>query len=266
VWGPDEDTLTAANEVRLRYADAVIGIPNETRQPFADGSTDFERILPGPDRMYPDTDSPPSRVTRERVDRLQAALSPRPWEREERYRAAGVPTSTIHYLIRRGGATLVDRVVEAGGADVKQACLLFGERLKALRRAGVAVDGVGAARWCEFFSRVLAQPVLWEAWEVIVRALAGAPDRGMDAVVDSLALGAAPGDWPGGVTRAVSEASGRLYAPGDERLFRFSMGLAMRELRGRVPATVVAEALRAEIARGRAAAGSGTPAEGGSTR
>ena len=45
------------------------GIPNETRQPFEDGSTDFERILPGPDRMYPDTDSPPSRVTRERVDR-----------------------------------------------------------------------------------------------------------------------------------------------------------------------------------------------------
>ncbi len=90
VWGPDEDTVTAANEVRLRYIDAIYGIPNETRQPFADGSTDFERILPGPDRMYPDTDSPPSRVTRERVERLQAGLQPRPWERESRYAAAGV--------------------------------------------------------------------------------------------------------------------------------------------------------------------------------
>ena len=47
VWGPDEDTVTAADEVRLRYIDAINGIPNETRQPFEDGSTDFERILPG---------------------------------------------------------------------------------------------------------------------------------------------------------------------------------------------------------------------------
>ena len=33
VWGPEEDTLTAAEEVRLRYVDAIDGIPNETRQP-----------------------------------------------------------------------------------------------------------------------------------------------------------------------------------------------------------------------------------------
>jgi glutamyl-tRNA(Gln) amidotransferase subunit E len=88
VWGPEEDTMTAVNEVRLRYADATEGIPNETRQPFPDGSTDFERILPGPDRMYPDTDSPPSRVT-ERVERC-ASRRPAAVEREARWRG-GVP-------------------------------------------------------------------------------------------------------------------------------------------------------------------------------
>ena len=72
VWGPAEDADTAINEIRIRYGDATLGVPNETRQPFRDGSTDFERILPGPDRMYPDTDSPPTRVTRERVERLEA--------------------------------------------------------------------------------------------------------------------------------------------------------------------------------------------------
>ena len=73
VWGPERDTRTAAEEIRIRYAEATDGVPNETRQPFEDGSTDFERILPGPDRMYPDTDSPPTRVTRERVERLQGS-------------------------------------------------------------------------------------------------------------------------------------------------------------------------------------------------
>jgi len=266
VWGPDEDTVTAANEVRLRYADAVNGIPNETRQPFADGSTDFERILPGPDRMYPDTDSPPSRVTRERVERLHAALAPRPWEREERYLAAGVPTSTIHYLIRRGAARLVDRVVDSGGADVKQACLLFGERLKALRRAGVTVDAVPEARWCEFFVRVSGQPVLLEAWEAIVRAMAMAPERDVETVVADLGLGVAPEEWRTSTRAAVEEARDRAYAPGDDRLSRFSMGLAMRTLRGRVPAVDVAEVVRACIADGTSGTADRADGEGGSGR
>ena len=248
VWGPDEDTMTAADEVRLRYIDAINGIPNETRQPFEDGMTDFERILPGPDRMYPDTDSPPSRVTRERVERLHAQLSPRPWEREARYLAAGVPMSTIHFLIRRGAARLVDKVTAACQAPVKTACVLFGERVKGLRRAGVAVDGVPDDRWCQLFEAAAARPVLWQACEQIVRAMAAAPETDVAAIVAALDLGQAPEEWGPRVTAAVTAASAGLYAPGADRFFRFSMGLAMRELRGKVPALDVAGAVRTEIA------------------
>ena len=245
---PDEDTITAVNEIRLRYVDAIDGIPNETRQPFADGSTDFERILPGPDRMYPDTDSPPSRVTRERVERLHAALSPRPWEREARYRAAGVPTPAIHYLIRRGGARLVDKVVDACQAPVKQAGLLFGERVKALRRDGVAVDAIPDARWCELFTVAAERPVLWQAWAAVVRAMAASPSQPVLDIVESLQLGVAPAAWSQRAEAAVAGARPRLFgAAGDNRLFRFSMGLAMRELRGRVPALEVADAVRTAI-------------------
>jgi Asp-tRNA(Asn)/Glu-tRNA(Gln) amidotransferase B subunit len=50
------------------------------------------------------------------------------------------------------------------------------------------------------------------------------------------------------VAGAVTGAVPRLYWPGDDRLFRFSMGLAMRELRGKVPALEVADAVKTEIA------------------
>ncbi len=102
-------------------------------QPFADGSTQFERILPGPDRMYPDTDSPPQRIVSERVERLQANLPQPPWIRQHRYREAGVPLPVIHFLIRRGDARRVDRVVERVGTEIKFACFFFGEQLKGLR-------------------------------------------------------------------------------------------------------------------------------------
>ena len=249
VWGPEEDTVTAANEVRLRYVDAINGIPNETRQPFEDGMTDFERILPGPDRMYPDTDSPPSRVTRERVERLQAGLQPRPWDREARYAAAGVSATTVYFLIRRGAARLVDMVTADCQAPVKQACLLFGERLKALRRAGVPVDAIADEQWCGFFAAVAAQPLLWQAWELLVRAMAAAPER--TAGGDRRRPRPRRARRTGGAaasSRPSADASRRLYAPGADRLFRFSMGLAMRELRGKVPALEVADAVKTEIA------------------
>ena len=78
VFGPEGDVRTAAEEIRLRFADATVGVPKETRQALVGGYTTFERILPGPDRMYPDTDSPPTRVTDARVAAIKAGLKPAP--------------------------------------------------------------------------------------------------------------------------------------------------------------------------------------------
>ena len=91
VWGPPGDMGTAASEVTLRAREATIGIPSETRQALRDGTNGFERILPGPDRMYPDTDLPPLRITTERLERIRSRAGEPYWERDARYRQLGVP-------------------------------------------------------------------------------------------------------------------------------------------------------------------------------
>ena len=247
VWGAEQDTLTAAEEIRLRYVDAVDGIPNETRQPFEDGSTDFERILPGPDRMYPDTDSPPQRVTRERVDRLRAPLPEPPWVREERYASAGVPRPVIHYLIRRGGAQLVDAVVEAGAADLKKACFFFGERIKGLRRSGVAVDDIDTYGWIDLFDLVARVPVLWQAIDELIRWMSENPALNVEDYTRVAGLGTKPGNWRGRVARRVAEAEPDHPDGSDDQRVRFLLGTAMNELRGRVPANEVEDAIRTEM-------------------
>jgi len=248
VWGPTEDTITAADEIRLRYADASDGIPNETRQPFRDGSTDFERILPGPDRMYPDTDSPPTRVTRERVERLGTGLPARPWEREAKYSAVGVPRNTIHFLIRRGGARLVDRVVAEAGADLRRACFFFGERLKGLRRNGVGVQAVPEERWLEFFRLVGERPVLWESRDRLVRLMAASPATGVAELVEAEGLGAAPGAWRDSLPGEWRLAAAESYDGTRERVARFLVGRLLATLRGRVSAADVAAAVERQSA------------------
>lgn len=240
VWGPERDTHTAAAEIRLRYVDALDGVPNETRQPFRDGTTDFERILPGPDRMYPDTDSPPTPVTRERVERLQAALPERPWKREARYAAAGVPRHVAHYLVRRGGATLVDRVVREGTADLRHAAFFFGERIKGLRRAGVAVDAVPADAWVALFRAFGERPALREAWATIARRLAEGHDP-----ATALADFTAPADWNAHLPSWLQEAREESYDDDPGRFGRHATGRVLDRLRGRVAAARVHAALRA---------------------
>jgi len=247
VWGPEEDTVTAIEEVRLRYVDAIDGVPNETRQPFADGSTDFERILPGPDRMYPDTDSPPQRITRDRVDRLLVGLPPAPWDREARYRAAGAALDTIHFLIRRGGARLVDLVVERAGADLRLACELLGERCKGLRRGGVAVDAIPDERWLELFGLLRERPVLVEAFDRLVGRAAAAPEEELAGWAASEDLGVAPDGWREGATETA--ASTALDHPDGTvgQRHRRAMGVVMPGLRGRVPGREVAEVVRGAV-------------------
>jgi len=247
VWGPAEDTATAVEEVRLRYADAIQGVPNETRQPFADGSTDFERILPGPDRMYPDTDSPPTRVTRERVERLSLGLPERPWQREARYRAVGVPVGTIHYLIRRGGAALVDRVVADAGAELRRACFFFGERLKGMRRAGVPVQAIPVERWVEWFRLCALRPVLWESWGTVVRRMAAAPGAAVETMIAEAGLGVAPPDWRGTVPSLLVVATAEAHDSDPGRLARLLLGRALAKLRGRVSVADVAAAVSTAV-------------------
>ncbi len=242
VWGAERDTVTAAEEIRLRYVAALDGVPHETRQPLPEGHTSFERILPGPERMYPDTDSPPQRVTRERVERLRLGLPEPPWEREARYAAAGVARDTIHYLIRRGGARLVDRVVEEHGTDLGRACRFFGEEAKGLRRAGVDVDAIGAERWCELFGRFRRYPVQWEARRELVERVAGRPDRTVDETLAEFET-AEPAGWQERWTEQARRANPHGEMTRDQR-FRDLMGRAMRELRGKVPGRRVAETLR----------------------
>ena len=98
VWRNEVDTETAAKEIIIRAKEATIGIPSETRQALRDGTNGFERILPGADRMYPDTDLPPTRITNEHLNKLKLDLPEKFWISEEWYNKLGIPKDTIRDL------------------------------------------------------------------------------------------------------------------------------------------------------------------------
>ena len=248
VFGPEEDCRTAAEEIRLRFADATRGVPKETRQALVGGFTTFERILPGPDRMYPDTDSPPTRVTEDRVAGLKARLRPTPWDRITRYLAWRVPEETCHHLIRRGGAEILDTVVERTGVDGLVASIEIGQRAKHLRRAGLPMERLGAEEWVQVFDLFTDGRIPREAIGPVAGRMA---KDGLSAVQAAAAEGIAllqREEW-GGLVQQFSLAGYReRRSDGLETRVRFLAGRAMAELKGRAPAAEVAATLRARLA------------------
>ncbi len=141
--GPHEDLLTAARETVARVREAFEGVPSETRQALPGGRTTFERILPGPDRMYPDTDLPPEPVPEETVEAIRGRLRPRPWERREAWSALGVPEQLCARLINWGSADLFDRTRASARWHAPALASLLTDRRRGSRRAGADWSRLG---------------------------------------------------------------------------------------------------------------------------
>jgi len=247
VFGPEADCRTAAEEIRLRFADATVGVPQETRQAVTGGFTTFERILPGPDRMYPDTDSPPTRVTNDRVEALRERLRPVPWERIARYMSWRVPEETCQYLIRRGGAEILDAVIEKTGVDGLVAAIEIGQHAKALKRSGIPVERLGVSEWVQIFDLFTDGRIPREIIPVVAARVA---EDGLSAEAAAHAEGVAiqsREQWVEEVDRLTMEGYQGEKVDTQEKRLRFLAGRAMERLMGKAPAKEVAEYLRAKL-------------------
>ena len=111
VWASEDDIQMAVNEIIIRAKEATIGIPSETRQALSDGTNGFERILPGADRMYPDTDLPPKKITEDRINKIKSWLPEQFWERQKWYKELAIPTDTIDELSISKYAVLFKKAV-----------------------------------------------------------------------------------------------------------------------------------------------------------
>ncbi|MCX7861866.1 MAG: Glu-tRNA(Gln) amidotransferase subunit GatE [Bacteroidales bacterium] len=129
-WGPDDDIKTAIETIEERCKLAFKGVPNETRKALSNGTTIFERVLPGPDRMYPDTDSAPIPLTNEYLQKIAQQL---PVPLNKRYQQLiewNVPTDTFTYLLRNNLVPLIEKIYHELQISPKFVATLLAHRLK----------------------------------------------------------------------------------------------------------------------------------------
>jgi len=130
IWGPEEDMETAIETVVERCEMIFDGVPNETRKSFPDGTTIFERVLPGADRMYPYTDSCPIPLSNEYIEKLGKDLPQDISERIELLSKWAVPADAFHFILSKNIFPIIEEICERFKFDPKRVAIFFGHTYK----------------------------------------------------------------------------------------------------------------------------------------
>jgi len=110
-WGPADDIKTALETIEERCKLAFTCVPSETRKSFENGTTIFERVLPGPDRMYPDTDSAPIPLKEEDINNLRKNILSDVIDRYHQLKKWGVPEDTYKFIFKKNLYPLIEDIV-----------------------------------------------------------------------------------------------------------------------------------------------------------
>ena len=245
VWGNEADVKTAVKEIRIRAIDATRGVPSETRQLLPDLTNTFERILPGPNRMYPDTDSPPTPISGERLARIRKIIPERIWDREKRLAELGLPRMLVRSLAISRYINVFDDIVKDMDINPVLVAVTLEERLKWLRRKGKDVDSISEEKIYQLFCRFKENRFSKEAIPVVLEFLADNLERTVDEAISALNL------YPISIEeleKIVVNVLDRFPDHGKRELpFRFIMGEVMKLARNRIDGKIVNEMVMEKV-------------------
>lgn len=122
---PEKKARDALEVAVARANEALVGVPEETRDPLPDGTTKYSRPLPGAARMYPETDVPPTEITDAMMDRIRSSMPEFPEQIEARLeKEYGLNAQQTRQLVRKGQDELFEALAADGMASVAATTLL----------------------------------------------------------------------------------------------------------------------------------------------
>jgi glutamyl-tRNA(Gln) amidotransferase subunit E len=253
-WGGRADADSGANEIEIRAREATEGVPSETRQALDDGTTGFERILPGPERMYPDTDLPPIALSRERVEDIRRRVGEPVWEREDRLRKLGLSEDVVARLTASPQFGLFGRLVDELDVDPKLAGEVLARRFTAMAKSGHDLSGLDDDVVTEVFSawrdgrlaREGIVPLLKRVVESVADAGAGASRR-VEAAMEELGYKPLNREELAAVVADEVKAVDLSTIRKPEAAHRYIMGILMEKLTGRAEGARIARHLESEL-------------------
>ncbi len=235
----EQNCRDALEAVRERAKETLVGVPEETRAANADGTTSFMRPRPGAARMYPETDVPPVKVTRERLEQVRR-LIPRSQADVSKEIASkyGLGLKLAEQLANSDYYGIFEEIQsKSSSVPSTYIATVLTESLKSLEREKIPVQNLTSGHLKGTFALVGDNRTAKESVPEILRWLAEHPDQDAKKALSDLKLGMLTDEEVGTIIRKV--VSENKAAPEGKLT-----GIIMREVRGRADPKLVLQLLK----------------------
>jgi glutamyl-tRNA(Gln) amidotransferase subunit E len=223
---------------------ALVGVPEETRDPLPDGGTAYSRPLPGAGRMYPETDVKPITILHQRLEAIRAVLPELPDVKAARFASKyGVHEQQARQLVRDGWEDMFEELAEKGQAAV--AARTFLSTFSELEKDGVAVGNISDASVLSIFAALATGKFTKEALPDIFRQVsAGSP---VEEVVNKLGDSSISVDDAESMVDKIIQDRAEFVRQKGAGAVGPLMSFVMAELKGKVDGKQAADLLKRRI-------------------
>ncbi|MFT0899088.1 Glu-tRNA(Gln) amidotransferase subunit GatE [Candidatus Methanoprimaticola sp. MG2] len=184
---PEKKARDALDVAVARANEALVGVPEETRDPLPDGTTKYSRPLPGAARMYPETDVPPTTITEARMDAIRANMPEFPEQIEARLvKDYSLNPQQSRQIVRKGQDELFEMLAADGMASIAATTIL--NTFSELEHDGTDPGAIPEDSLIEAFGMLREGRFAKEALPALLKEMCSgtAPDK----AIDKLGLGA----------------------------------------------------------------------------
>ncbi|MEM1515525.1 MAG: Glu-tRNA(Gln) amidotransferase subunit GatE [Thermoproteota archaeon] len=248
VTGRADNAKDALKAVVERAREALKGVPEETRAANPDGTTRYMRPRPGTARMYPETDIPPIKVTREIIEKIKINLPKLPEERIKGLMMTyNINEKLARQLLDAEYDDFFEVIVKETNVTPTVVATVLTETFKALKRDGFNVSALSDEQIIETFRLVGQEKTSKEAIPEILKWLTkheGA--HPIDALKDLGLTMISEEDLYKIVDKYIEKNEGLILENGLGALGTL-MGAIMKDLRGSAKPEIVSKILKEKI-------------------
>jgi glutamyl-tRNA(Gln) amidotransferase subunit E len=242
-----EDALQAVLE---RALEAVKGVPAETRTPLPDGTTKYARPRPGAERMYPETDVRPVKITDSWLKRIKKSMPETLAEKEQRFvEELGLSEDLAGQIVNSLNLDLFEYILSKLKTSPTLVAVTIENTLVSMQRDGVPTENIEDAQLLEVFEAVKTGEMSSEAIPEILTYLANNPSTPIQEALSKTGLGKIETEAIEKIIRSIVEERLDFVRERGEAAVGGLMGVAMKELRGKADGKLVKELLTSEVKR-----------------
>ena len=250
VAAPEKNCMDALQAVLGRARAALDGVTAETRSPLPNATSKYARPRPGAERMYPETDVRPVKVTTSHLKRIAREMPESLEKKEERFvKECSLSKEMASQIVRSLNLDLFEALVKDTGASPTLLAATLENTMVSLQRDGVPVDRLDERHLRSVFQAVSNNTIAPEGVPAVLRELAQNPNRDLEEVLAVTHLGAiSHDDVESLITKVVNDRVEYIREHGEDSVSGL-MGIVMKEVRGRADGKTVKNLLLAEVRR-----------------